>query len=318
MKTVKKCACLLLTVLLLYAGLPRFALPAGAAAYQRGDIVAFGRYPQAPVTDEALLAALEATDPAPTWQPIGYSADAASEYAFYRDVDYEGETYRAIYFTQANSNAQARYGYAANTVYWFRFTPIEWTVLDPDAGLLIANAILDTRPFANTVYNRQYADEENRYYLNNYAHSSIRAWLNGAFTGAAFSAEEAAVLVPREQDNSVSEMEAAISRYACENTNDPVFLLSYAEASNADWFPTDADRVEPSAVSVSDGAMSISFTGDSAFSYHLLATDSLSPTNWYDFGATNVGADALQSFEIPIDAGHPQRFFKIETIQRNE
>ena len=88
MKTVKKCACLLLTVLLLYAGLPRFALPAGAAAYQRGDIVAFGRYPQAPVTDEALLAALEATDPAPTWQPIGYSADAASEYAFYRDVDY--------------------------------------------------------------------------------------------------------------------------------------------------------------------------------------------------------------------------------------
>ena len=82
--------------------------------------------------------------------------------------------------------------------------------------------------------------------------------------------------------------------------------------------PTDADRVEPSAVSVSDGAMTISFTGDSAFSYHLLATDSLSPTNWYDYGGTNVGADALQSFEIPIDSEHPQRFFKIETIQRNE
>ena len=80
--------------------------------------------------------------------------------------------------------------------------------------------------------------------------------------------------------------------------------------------PTDADRVEPSAVSVSDGAMTISFTGDSTFAYHLLATDSLSPTNWYDYGGTNVGADALQSFEIPIDAGHPQRFFKIEVIKK--
>ncbi|MBO7684127.1 MAG: InlB B-repeat-containing protein [Kiritimatiellae bacterium] len=80
--------------------------------------------------------------------------------------------------------------------------------------------------------------------------------------------------------------------------------------------PTEADRVEASAVSVSDGEMTVSFTGDSTFAYHLLATDSLSPTNWYDFGATNVGADALQSFEIPIDAGHPQRFFRIEVIKK--
>lgn len=94
--------------------------------------------------------------------------------------------------------------------------------------------------------------------------------------------------------------------------------MTWTPAGGGSPEPTDADRVEPSAVSVSDGAMSISFTGDSAFSYHLLATDSLSPTNWYDYGGTNVGADALQSFEIPIDAGHPQRFFKIETIQRNE
>ena len=69
-------------------------------------------------------------------------------------------------------------------------------------------------------------------------------------------------------------------------------------------------------VTCSDGAMTISFTGDSAFSYHLLATDSLSPTNWYDYGGTNVGADALQSFEIPIDSEHPQRFFKIEVIRK--
>ena len=80
--------------------------------------------------------------------------------------------------------------------------------------------------------------------------------------------------------------------------------------------PTEADRVEPSGVSMTDGAMAISFTGDPSFAYHLLATDSLSPTNWYDFGGTNVGAGSVQEFEIPIDAEHPQRFFKIEVIRK--
>ena len=80
--------------------------------------------------------------------------------------------------------------------------------------------------------------------------------------------------------------------------------------------PTEADRVEPSGVSMTDGAMAISFTGDASFAYHLLATDSLSPTNWYDFGGTNVGTGSLQSFAIPIDAEHPQRFFKIEVIRK--
>lgn len=94
--------------------------------------------------------------------------------------------------------------------------------------------------------------------------------------------------------------------------------MTWKPEGGANPEPTEADRVEPSAVAVSDGGVSISFTGDSTFAYHLQATDSLSPTNWYDFGATNVGADALQSFEIPIDADHPQRFFKIEVIRKDE
>ncbi|MBR2837735.1 MAG: InlB B-repeat-containing protein, partial [Kiritimatiellae bacterium] len=82
--------------------------------------------------------------------------------------------------------------------------------------------------------------------------------------------------------------------------------------------PTEADRVEPSAVSISDGTMSISFTGDESFAYHLRATDSLSPTNWYDFGETNVGTGAEQAFEIPMDPAVPQRFFRIEVIRKGQ
>lgn len=79
--------------------------------------------------------------------------------------------------------------------------------------------------------------------------------------------------------------------------------------------PDANDAVEVSAVTMANGTLSLLFTGDQRFSYHLLATDSLTPVNWYDFGATNVGTGAAQTFDIPLDATHPQRFFKIETIQ---
>lgn len=75
------------------------------------------------------------------------------------------------------------------------------------------------------------------------------------------------------------------------------------------------DAVEVTDVTVTDGNLSLSFTGNAQFSYHLLATDSLSPAVWYDFGATNVGTGVTQTFEIPIDTTQSQRFFKIKTIQ---
>lgn len=80
--------------------------------------------------------------------------------------------------------------------------------------------------------------------------------------------------------------------------------------------PSANDAVEVSSVTVSGGTLSLSFTGNAQFSYHLRATDSLTPpVVWSDFGATNVGKGAAQAFDIPLDATHPQRFFKIETIQ---
>lgn len=75
------------------------------------------------------------------------------------------------------------------------------------------------------------------------------------------------------------------------------------------------DAVEVSSMTMVNGTLSLSFTGDAQFSYRLLATDSLSPADWSDFGVTNVGRGAAQAFDIPIEATHPQRFFKIETIQ---
>ena len=80
--------------------------------------------------------------------------------------------------------------------------------------------------------------------------------------------------------------------------------------------PGESDRVEAASLTRTADGLELSFTGDARFAYHLRATDSLSPTNWYDFGETNVGTDATQAFAIPFDAAAPQRFFKIETIQK--
>lgn len=243
----KKVLSIVLSIMLLVGGLSVFSMFAGAAAYEQGAIITFGSYPQTHVDDAALIAELEPLAEALSWEPMGYTASSDTEYAFYKDVSYEGTMYRAIRFTRYNNpGPQIRYGYRTNTVYWFRYEPIEWTVLDPDSGLLIANAIIDTQPFSYNNYNGQYADEEHLYYVNNYAHSTIRGWLNGIFAENAFSDEEAELLILREQDNGFDRPEdadAPFARFACENTSDNVFLLSFYEVLEDTWFPDDASRI---------------------------------------------------------------------------
>ena len=243
----KKVLSIVLSIMLLVGGLSIFSMFAGAAAYEQGAIITFGSYPQTHVEDAALIAELEPLAEPLSWEPMGYTASSDTEYAFYKDVTYEGAMYRAIRFTRYNNpGPQMRYGYRTNTVYWFRYEPIEWTVLDPDSGLLIANAILDTQPFSYNNFNGQYADEAHQYYVNNYAHSTIRTWLNGTFAENAFSDEEAGLLILREQDNGFDRPEdadAPFTRFACENTSDNVFLLSFYEATDEAWFPDNASRI---------------------------------------------------------------------------
>ena len=243
MRTKQKVRSIFLSALMLLCCLSAFPVASFAADYQTGDVIEFGNYPQTLIADETLISELEAESAEAAWQPMWYSSDPASETYFYKDVFLGENEYRAIRFSSIHSGAQSRYGYETNTVYWFRFEPVEWTVLDPESGLLIANAILDTQPSNHTVYDGQYADGEHLYYLNNYAHSTVRTWMNGAFLGAVFSEEESSVLILREQDNSLPGMDEVYSRYASENTSDLVFLLSYFEAENEEFFPDDTNRV---------------------------------------------------------------------------
>lgn len=66
-------------------------------------------------------------------------------------------------------------------------------------------------------------------YANNYAESEIRKWLNDTFYNVAFNTLQKELIQITEIDNSVSSTGYDSNIYACENTFDKVFLLSYAE-----------------------------------------------------------------------------------------
>lgn len=124
----------------------------------------FGTYPQTRVDDPLLLYKLNAGLPAlPTaaskksWNVYSYSQN--DPYAWYTDVEDNGQKYRAVYFTSYRPVSSDRVpaqsssltddnGFTAGVVYWFRFDPILWKVLSSDAthSVLSSCVVLDAAP----------------------------------------------------------------------------------------------------------------------------------------------------------------------------
>ena len=263
-KTCIRLLSALLAVCLLGAAVP----PSGflslglfnqAKALGNGDTVLFGTYPQSRVTDEALIAEL---DKAPKkWKSYGYysggdSTDSMiydgsmepSDFMVFSDFFYAGEKYRCVYFDSyrpysTNLSAdplrlQKDYGYYTNYYYYFKYEPVTWRILDADAGLVLSELVLDAQPFQNTIYHDPDQESYQQYHYwqtveqqilaSNYPASSIRAWLNYDFYETAFSAAQKNNI----RDDYIQNNKAhGDSLYDCEATNDPVFLLSYDEAT---------------------------------------------------------------------------------------
>lgn len=97
---------------------------------------------------------------------------------------------------------------------------IKWDVLEKkgNKALIISHYILDVV---------QYDDG----YSNNYEESYIRAWLNNDFYNTAFTEEEKAKILTTKVNNSASTTGYSNGNpYACKNTSDKIFLLSFKEA----------------------------------------------------------------------------------------
>lgn len=227
-----------------------------------GDLIQYGSYPQTRIKDENLIDELNALDLSWTYFDYYYgdgdtNSMVLSEFMKYSDVEYKGEKYRAVEFssyrpdptyfpltTDGKWSEQDENGYVINTVYWFRFEPLTWRVLDPSDGYVLSEVAIDAQAYQNLHYtymkyvSGQYIDfyynstsREN--YGNDYATSSIREWLNDDFINTAFTDSEQENIKITELDNRC--MNEETPEYDSETTFDKVFLPSYFEIINAEY-----------------------------------------------------------------------------------
>ncbi len=236
------------------------ASAAKITSYSQGDIIEFGWYPQSEVTDSSIISALDSDSG--EWLSYNYYSGTgnlsdgkmtASDYMRYKDVLYCSEKYRGVvfdsyrpYFTGYTSSNSYTYqdenGYKPNTVYWFKYEPIKWRVLDSAMGMVMSETILDSQPYNNYIlssgtdeygYIAYWGDSSKTYYANNYAESSIRQWLNNDFYNTAFSKTQQNIIKSTTIDNSA--YSNVCSAYDSEATNDKIYLLSQNDSIDTSY-----------------------------------------------------------------------------------
>ena len=212
----------------------------GETTYNVGDVVEYGSYPQSQVKDSGLLSALNSLTL--NWQSYNYSfgnrndiggaqfwssmygntipdtsyPSSSSDYMKYADVVYEGQKFRAVifnnyrpthfYLTQNTDNSlQDDYNYSINEVYWFKFEPLRWRVLDADNGLLLSEMIIDGQSFVISWYTtvvswtsdgyskrcwNYYSDSSKKNFASDWNTSFLKEWMNNTFRNCALTNQQ--------------------------------------------------------------------------------------------------------------------------------
>lgn len=247
-KIFKKAIAVIISAVMVFSALPFAGIDfsdfsAWAAEYITGEVFALGSYPQSRVTDINLLNELnsytylwESADSFSGNGSIGSMSEDGSMKFF--DVEHDGEMYRAVTFSQfrpeltyrestEKNSYQDDNGYKINTVYWFKYEPLKWRIVDGEQGIAVSESLIDAQAYANRVYkiDNSNGDSGDDYFANasgstsanSYADSTIGYWLNGDFMKTAFTDAE------KEQ--------LAASKLG-EGDFDKVFLLSTDEVSS--------------------------------------------------------------------------------------
>ena len=229
--------------------------------YKNGNTVYFGYYPQSLESETSIISTLNSkagtlptSDNSQSWTSYGYYDNKnKSNYMWYIDIDLDEDgfaDYRGVYMTKyrpstydAEATAGNSYipgnGFTTETIYWFKYEVISWTIIKTDEGkvTMIANLILDAQAFnANGQNYPAFEHNGGTGYANNYELSDIRAWLNDTFYNT-FSAAEKAIIKETALDNSKSTTynNQAPDQFICNDLSDNVFLLSYIEAKNSSF-----------------------------------------------------------------------------------
>lgn len=248
---MKKIISLVLALIMSF-GVFSLSFNASASGYSTGDVITFGSYPQSLVENSDLIEGLNEVDK--YWVSYNYHRQAtkpdvgivADDYMQYADVLYGGEKYRAVILsmyrpfvtsrtTAIGDTYQDNNGYSLNKIYYFKYEPIEWRVLNASTGFVVSEKALDSQPFSVVCQlafgstSAYYNSSELTHYANDYNTSDIKEWLNKNFYTTAFtSAEKGNIKDASVQNSSLS--------------GSKIFLLSLDEIKNRNGFHSASDR----------------------------------------------------------------------------
>jgi len=191
------------------------------------------------------------------WTNYNYHrGDESTAFMWYKDVNYNNEKYRGVYFIKYRnlfggggviSGIQYTNGYKISTLYWFKYDSIKWRILSETSGkaFLLCDIAIDSQQYYHVSDGEKRTINGQTIYSNNYAESDIRKWLNQTFYNTAFTALQKNIIQTTLVDNSASSTAFSTNEYACQNTNDKVFLLSYKDVTNTNYnFSDDPEKRE--------------------------------------------------------------------------
>ncbi len=185
-----------------------------------GDYVYFGSYPKTYQSDTSVI------------------TNTTDENGYYLGTD--GNRYAKISANLYNSSYVFNDGttIVSGKKYYFKVEPIKWRILKTENGkaLLLCEEIITAMWFDDlTSYSNNYANSEIRAYLNGYSTTYGSSYLNNGFLQTAFTTAEQNSILTTTVDNSASTTSSTSNTYACENTNDKIFLLSYQDMINTEY-----------------------------------------------------------------------------------
>lgn len=241
MKQAKKIISVLLVVLMLAVSMPVSA--AFIVDFESDERIQYGTYPQTLITDEETIIKLNAEKKA--WASYQYYSGTGMDFdgemepndtMRFADFFCEGEKYRAVTFSEyrayrsdfirsAENSKQDDNGFFTDTVYYFKYEPLSWRILDAEKGLVICDSLIDAQPYHNMVYkddNGYWRDATASVYASDYATSDIRTWLNESFFETAFTETQKENIKTTELSNN-----ARNTKFSSASTADKVFMLSH-------------------------------------------------------------------------------------------
>ena len=196
----------------------------------------FGKYPQTHVNDNTLISQLNNL----TVQNInGYYELNQKEYAKVVSFGYSGDEVFSTGSTVVNGQVE-----------WFIVEPIKWRIIYESADnklTLLSELIIDSGYIYKGNSDFKLEDRiigDKVICPNNYEFSMMREYLNSTFIDMAFSTEKLQYISDTVVDNSADTTMDNLNQYACSNTVDKVFLLSYQDMFNPLYNFT-SERIDP-------------------------------------------------------------------------